>query len=120
MSTLKVNNIQDTSGGATTLVSATNTAKAWVRFDGTGTPSVSMAYNVTTIGDRGVGEYTVNFTTAVSTATNYPMVATNSGNTFCSLVGSTTTTSVDVRGRTVASSPQPHDTASVSVVVFSS
>lgn len=66
MSTLKVSNITDTSGGATTLVSAQNTAKAWVNFNGTGTPAIRDSYNISSIADEGTGSYTVTFTNALS------------------------------------------------------
>lgn len=45
-------------------------AKAWVRFNGSGTPGVVIGYNVSSITDHGVGDYSTNFTTAFSTA-NY-------------------------------------------------
>ena len=44
--------------------------KAWVNFDGTGTPSIGAAYNVSSITDNGVADYTVNFTAAM-VDTNY-------------------------------------------------
>lgn len=50
-------------------------ARAWVRFDGTGTVAIGAAGNVSSITDRGSGAYTVNFTTAMSDA-NYATVAT--------------------------------------------
>lgn len=76
MSTLKVNTIQDTSGGGTTLVSAQNTAKAWVNFKpNQATLAIRDSYNVASITDHGVGEYTVNFATAMSNA-NYSAIAT--------------------------------------------
>ena len=45
-------------------------AKAWVLFDGTGTPAITTGYNVSSITDNGVGDYTINFTTSFSSA-NY-------------------------------------------------
>jgi hypothetical protein len=56
--------------------------KAWVNFDGTGTPSIRAAYNVSSITDNGTGSYTVNFTTAFAdtnycAATGFQRVATN-------------------------------------------
>ncbi|MEN6621501.1 MAG: hypothetical protein ABFD50_08140 [Smithella sp.] len=45
-------------------------AKAWVSFNGTGTPAIRISYNVTSLTDGGTGLFTVNFTTAFSTA-NY-------------------------------------------------
>jgi hypothetical protein len=35
--------------------------KAWVNFNGTGTVAIRASYNVSSITDRGVGNYTVNF-----------------------------------------------------------
>lgn len=48
-------------------------AKAWVNFDGTGTVSIRDSYNVSSITDNGVGDYTINFTNAFANA-NYNMV----------------------------------------------
>jgi hypothetical protein len=46
-------------------------AKAWVKFDASsGTPVISDSYNVTSITDNGVGDFTINFTTAFANA-NY-------------------------------------------------
>ena len=47
--------------------------KAWVVFNGSGTPSILSSYNVTNITDNGVGDYTINFTVAFS-STNYGCV----------------------------------------------
>jgi len=48
-------------------------AKAWVDFTGTGTPTRQAYYNVSSITDNGTGDYTINFTTAFSSA-NYVAV----------------------------------------------
>jgi len=48
-------------------------ARAWVNFNGTGTPAIRASGNVSSITDRGTGDYTVNFTTAMSD-TNYAVV----------------------------------------------
>ncbi|MBA3591385.1 hypothetical protein [Methylibium sp.] len=47
-------------------------AKAWVRFNGTGTPAIADQYGMSSITDNGVGDYTLNFTTAFANA-NYAM-----------------------------------------------
>jgi hypothetical protein len=47
--------------------------KAWVNFNGTGTVAIRASYNVSSITDNGVGDYTVNFTTAMVDA-NYAVV----------------------------------------------
>ena len=48
-------------------------AQAWVNFNGTGTVAIRASYNVSSITDNGVGDYTVNFTTAMANA-NYAVV----------------------------------------------
>jgi hypothetical protein len=87
MSTLRVNNITDTSGGSGSL-SVPGAAKAWVNFNGTGTVAIRAALNVSSITDNGTGDYTMNFTSALSDA-NYNAVSS------CSEDASTT------RGRVV-------------------
>jgi hypothetical protein len=42
--------------------------RAWVNFDGTGTPAIRASGNVSSITDNGTGDYTVNFTTAMPDA----------------------------------------------------
>ena len=54
----------------TAFVRSDNNVKAWVNFNGTGTVSIRASYNVSSITDNGVGDYTVNFTTAMADA-NY-------------------------------------------------
>jgi hypothetical protein len=53
-----------------TMGSHQGVAKAWVNFNGTGTVAIRDSYNVTSITDNGVGNYTLNFTTAMAN-TNY-------------------------------------------------
>lgn len=49
--------------------------RAWVNFNGTGTVAIRASYNVSSITDNGVGDYTVNFTTAMPDA-NYSLTGT--------------------------------------------
>ena len=42
--------------------------RAWVNFNGTGTVAIRASGNVSSITDNGVGDYTVNFTTALPDA----------------------------------------------------
>jgi hypothetical protein len=44
--------------------------RAWVNFNGTGTPAIRASGNVSSITDNGTGDYTVNFTTSMPDA-NY-------------------------------------------------
>jgi hypothetical protein len=47
--------------------------RAWVNFNGTGTVAIRASFNVSSITDNGTGDYTINFTTAMSDA-NYSFV----------------------------------------------
>jgi len=86
MSTLAAVNLKNPSSATNNVVLATNgdlqfnsgygsaaTAygcRAWVNFNGTGTVAIRASGNVSSITDNGVGNYTVNFTTAMPDA-NY-------------------------------------------------
>ena len=43
-------------------------ARAWVNFDGTGTPAIRASGNVSSITDDGTGQYRVNFSTSMPDA----------------------------------------------------
>ena len=49
--------------------------RAWVNFNGTGTPAIRASGNVSSITDNGTGDFTINFTTAMVDA-NYCTVGT--------------------------------------------
>ena len=53
-------------------ISQARIAKAWLNYDGT-TPSIRDSYNIGSVTDRGTGEYTINYSTAMSDA-NYSIV----------------------------------------------
>ena len=67
-----------TDSDALTLFNASGSApvyacRAWVNFNGTGTVAIRNSGNVSSITDNGTGDYTVNFTTAMSDV-NYSAV----------------------------------------------
>jgi hypothetical protein len=70
--------------------------RAWVNFNGQGTVAIRAAFNVSTITDNGVGQYTVNFATPMPDA-NYAVTngkdQTVAGGTFCVITLGTYTTS---------------------------
>ncbi len=70
MSTVKVDTIK-TTGNVEVY-----TCKAWVNFNGTGTVAIRESGNVSSITDNGTGDYTINFTTAM-TDVNYSSLFTN-------------------------------------------
>jgi len=49
--------------------------RAWVNFNGTGTVAINAQFNVSSITDNGTGDYTVNFSNAMSDA-NYSATGT--------------------------------------------
>ena len=87
--------------GAGTTLFEEYKCRAWVNFDGTGTPAIRGSGNVTSITDNGTGDYTVNFTNAMPDA-NYAIHAQwGSGNSSVSMKagsgqGTFTTTTANV------------------------
>lgn len=66
------------SAGVKAAVNASGSApvyscRAWINFNGTGTPAARGSGNVSSITDNGTGNYTLNFTTALEDA-NYAIV----------------------------------------------
>ena len=70
MSTIKANDIQNASGGIPTVKGQKLIPTAWVNFNGTGTVAIRDSENVSSIGDNGTGDYTINFSTNMPN-TNY-------------------------------------------------
>lgn len=69
VTTAKVNDAAITYGKLSTSTTesdnvAKRTAKAWVNFNGTGTVTIRSSFNVSSITDNGIGDYSVNFSTA--------------------------------------------------------
>lgn len=54
-------------------------AKVWVDFNGTGVVAINDSYNVTSITDNGVGDYTVNFSTDFATTSYAAFASHNNG-----------------------------------------
>jgi len=63
-----------TAAAAKTNLGITDDIQAWVNFNGTGTVAIRASRNVSSITDNGVGDYTVNFASAMSD-TNYAVFA---------------------------------------------
>lgn len=67
MSYLAIDEIRGKTSGTPTDVNDLKyqLATAWVNFDGTGTVSIRDSYNVSSITDLAVGDYRINFATAM-------------------------------------------------------
>tara|TARA_R100001510_G_C7438078_1_gene68580 strand:+ start:29 stop:451 length:423 start_codon:yes stop_codon:yes gene_type:complete len=76
MSTLKVNNIQTTSGGSNSTPEQIEQgrAKAWLNLNCSGTAALRDSFNVSSITDNATGDFTVTFANAMAN-TNYAPVA---------------------------------------------
>ena len=66
MSTIKANDLTNTTGGIPTVKGQRLIPTAWVNFNGAGTVAIRDSENVSSITDGGVGVYTVNFATSMA------------------------------------------------------
>jgi hypothetical protein len=92
--------------------------RAWVNFNGTtNPPTIRASGNVSSITDNGVGDYTVNFTTAMPDA-DYSLGTSCDGNSGTSISPrNPTTTSVQVRTATGGGGATLTDYSTVSVQI---
>lgn len=76
MSTVKVSTIRSNTASTPSTFADTNgtevgqLCRAWVYFNGTGTPSIYNSFNCSSITDNGTGDFTINWTNALPSA-NY-------------------------------------------------
>ena len=92
--------------------------RAWANFNGTGTVAIRASGNVSSITDTGVGDYSVNFTTAMPDV-NYCAVASSARDTSASQVGTfvANTSASIVQVRELAGLTF-YDSANMAVTVF--
>tara|TARA_R110000823_G_scaffold312870_1_gene439952 strand:+ start:808 stop:1215 length:408 start_codon:yes stop_codon:yes gene_type:complete len=71
-SELRVNTLKDAAGNNSVGMSyvANGSSKAWVNFNGTGTPTARDSFNLASITDNATGDQTVNFSNSLSSG-NY-------------------------------------------------
>ena len=95
--------------------------RAWVNFNGTGTVAIRASGNVSSITDNGVGDYTVNFTTAMVDA-NYSVSATVGGTSTSVMVriadDVTPRTASLFRIRPIDTTFSVQDTAQINAAIF--
>jgi hypothetical protein len=74
MSTIRADTLSTRTGTYSTSMEnpVRGSARAWVNFNGTGTVAIRTAFNVTSITDNGTGDYTLNFTNALTDANYVP------------------------------------------------
>ena len=126
MSTLKTSNIQDTSGNnnSTPEEIGKGRAKAWINFNGENTPTARESYNVSSITDNATGNYTLNFTNAMSSADFAYTFAVGDGNhssatrTLSYMASTTTSLQILAEYAGGSSSANNIDEPNICVVVF--
>lgn len=91
--------------------------RAWVNFNGTGTVAIRSSFNVSSITDNGTGDYTVNFTTAMTDA-NYACVVTGTYGSNVNFLGTAPTTTAARIAFFVTTTGAAQDTAYAQVSVF--
>ena len=77
--TIIASNISDGTTSVPSTYVVNGSAKAWVKFTGTGTVAIQESLNVGSITDNSTGDYTVNFTNAMTDA-NYSISGTATRN----------------------------------------
>ena len=70
MSEIRATTISDAAGTGPIALTGQYAPKAWVNFNGIGTIAIRDSENVSSVTDNGLGDYTTNFTTALTDA-NY-------------------------------------------------
>ena len=123
MSTLKVNNLQNASGGANSTPAEIQSgrAKAWVNFNGGGTVAIRDSFNVSSITDHNTGQYSVTYTTAMSNDDYASLITTQAGLTaygYGTGDNSQTTSALVNIFTIVGSNGTTQDSSCVSVAIF--
>lgn len=101
-------------------------ARAWVNFNGIGTVAIRASGNVSSVTDNGVGDYTINFTTALPDA-DYAVVAACTSHTgpnyltgVCTSLSGTpfTKTTTQQQVKLVAGNGVQLDSVDIQVAIF--
>ena len=71
MSTLSVATVKSLSSSPPVFQNSSGTekgqlCKVWINFNGSGTVSIVGSFNVSSLADRGTGQYTINFSNAMA------------------------------------------------------
>ena len=126
MSSLQVDNIQSYNANPPVIKSSSGAevgtfCRAWVNFNGTGTVAIRQSFNVSSITDNGVGDYTVTFTTALADANYCASVAGLEGaanGTISKISNLTAYTSSLIRVSYNAGAGPAFDVATACVAIF--
>ena len=92
--------------------------RAWVNFNGTGTPAIRAAGNVSSITDNGTGDYTANFTVALPDANFAVASIGNNDGAVDGVMRARALLAGSVRLLAVNNSGTPVDLATICAAVF--
>jgi len=110
----------DTSLSNLTVTGQDKIATAWVNFNGTGTVAIRDQFNVSSITDNGIGDYTINFTVTMANA-NYAIsgiTELNSSGQVLGIKNATTPTTSLFEVATQAPGVGVADSTYVNLIVF--
>ena len=105
-----------TSDGSTLSWSSNRIAKAWVNFNGS-TSVIRSSYNVSSVTKGGTGQYSVNFTSAMSD-TNYCVVKTDSLRNVGEINNISSSSTFSLVTRNVDGPTTPTDVTTCHCIVF--
>lgn len=97
--------------------------RAWVNFNGTGTIAIRSSFNISSITDNGVGNYTINLTTAIydaeySTSLGYSRLNASTDPTQVGFIGCGAKTTSSLRVFTDGTTGTAIDFEAISVSIF--
>lgn len=106
-------------------VDAQSFIKAFVAFNGTGTPAIKgTPFNVSSINDNGTGDYTVVFSSALASANYVALITVNQDSNFTTLAYVTAKGTSTFRFKVLSNSsgesslPAAYDATDINVVIF--
>jgi hypothetical protein len=119
--TIVADTLQDGAGNSTAMDNAIyGSAKAWVNFNGTG-GTIRASYNVSSVTVNSTGNFSVNFTNALSNANYCPNISfgTNAGALSYGYMGHYSTSTTVYRFVTADSSTAAFNPVMVTAAIFS-
>jgi hypothetical protein len=121
--TLTISTLSDGTNSTSSTNCIQGSAKAWVNFNGTGTPAIRGSFNVSSVTKGSTGVYTITITNALPTTNSAYVVAgkeSNSNSDQSSLAQPFSINTSSFGIRCVAAAVAPRDFEIVNASVFSS
>ena len=119
MSTLKVNTIQNTSGGSSSTPEQIEQgrAKIWCSWNGIGTVSIYDSFGVSSVTDNGTGDFILNFSNNMSN-TNYAFTWASGGLIWNGLQDYRTTSTLRCLAMSRTDAPYTQDDSNINCIAI--